>query len=169
MCDGVLISKFVWMQKLYKTLLFFLIIISVDVNSQQNKLQNYFVSEGLPNTSINDITQDKTGYLWLATDNGYSKFDGIKFINYNRKKANCIFANNSIIYIGFNDGLVVLKNNKASFLESNAINNIQLFNGKIVLATNQGVSELKEDYIQPLQLNTSIDFSIIYSIFNHNN
>ncbi|MFK8058630.1 MAG: histidine kinase, partial [Polaribacter sp.] len=63
----------------------------------------------------------------------------------------------------------VLKNNKASFFESNAINNIQLFKGKIVLATNLGVNELREDYIQPLQLNTSIDFSIIYSIFNHNN
>ena len=70
------------MDKFFKILFLLFLITSVDVNSQENNFQNFTTSDGLPNTSINDINQDKIGYLWLATDKGYSKFDGISFTNY---------------------------------------------------------------------------------------
>lgn len=38
------------------------------------------------NNSINDIIQDKFGYIWIATWNGLSRFDGYNFQNYATEK-----------------------------------------------------------------------------------
>ncbi len=37
------------------------------------------VDKGLPSTLVNDILQDRYGFVWLATDNGISRFDGTSF------------------------------------------------------------------------------------------
>ena len=48
--------------------------------------QNYYVKQlgieqGLSNNSVVNITQDKDGFLWFATEEGLNKFDGNRFIN----------------------------------------------------------------------------------------
>jgi ligand-binding sensor domain-containing protein len=50
---------------------------------EKYSVQVWTTENGLPQNSINDITQTKDGYLWLATFDGLVKFDGIKFTNYN--------------------------------------------------------------------------------------
>jgi|GEM_PF-1406442 len=42
----------------------------------------YGIEEGLPDLNINDIYQDTQGFLWLATNNGLSRFNGQKFENF---------------------------------------------------------------------------------------
>lgn len=37
---------------------------------------------GLADNCINDIFKDSTGYIWLATNNGVSRFDGYQFMNF---------------------------------------------------------------------------------------
>jgi len=37
---------------------------------------------GLSNNKIYDVIQDKTGFIWLATDNGLNRFDGYNFKYY---------------------------------------------------------------------------------------
>jgi ligand-binding sensor domain-containing protein len=39
-------------------------------------------NEGLPSNHIYDIVEDNKGFLWLATDNGISRFDGRYFQNF---------------------------------------------------------------------------------------
>ena len=39
--------------------------------------------DGLPSNTVYSVTQDKDGYLWIGTDAGVSKFDGINFKTYN--------------------------------------------------------------------------------------
>ena len=152
------------------SLLFFLFFILINQTYSQNlQLQNFSISDGLPSTTINDIQQDEIGYLWLATDTGYSKFDGVNFTNYKQENANCIYIEKDKIYIGFKKGLLVLQHNKSTFFESQEILKIKSIDNKIILATVQGVCELKENYIQPLEINTQIDFSIINDIISKNN
>lgn len=43
---------------------------------------NYTADDGLSETGINDILQDKKGFLWLATMDGLIRFDGCTFYNY---------------------------------------------------------------------------------------
>ena len=39
-------------------------------------------SDGLPNNSIRYIYQDSKGFLWLATLNGLSRYDGNSFLTF---------------------------------------------------------------------------------------
>ncbi len=48
------------------------------------KFKNYTVADGLVHNMINAIAMDKNGFLWIATDGGISRFDGWKFVNFNR-------------------------------------------------------------------------------------
>jgi signal transduction histidine kinase/ligand-binding sensor domain-containing protein/DNA-binding response OmpR family regulator len=50
---------------------------------QENySFENYLVEDGLPHNIINRIIQDKKGFIWLATTNGLSKYNGYTFQNY---------------------------------------------------------------------------------------
>jgi signal transduction histidine kinase/ligand-binding sensor domain-containing protein/CheY-like chemotaxis protein/AraC-like DNA-binding protein len=40
-------------------------------------------ADGLPVNAINDIIQDRSGYLWVATYDGLVRFDGMRFTVYN--------------------------------------------------------------------------------------
>ena len=45
----------------------------------------YTVDDGLAGDEINQILQQSTGFLWIATDSGLSRFDGARFINYDSR------------------------------------------------------------------------------------
>ncbi len=51
--------------------------------AQDYNLERYEAKNGLPQNSVKAILQDKDGYLWLSTEGGLSKFDGVNFTNYN--------------------------------------------------------------------------------------
>ncbi len=40
--------------------------------------------DGLPSDSINDILQDRDGYIWIGTFNGLVRFDGINFTTFSK-------------------------------------------------------------------------------------
>ncbi len=39
----------------------------------------------MPSNHIYEITEDTNGFLWIGTDNGVSRFDGKRFVNYTTK------------------------------------------------------------------------------------
>ncbi len=43
------------------------------------KFRHYTTEEGLPSNCIRDIVQDKTGFVWFATDGGLVRYDGKRF------------------------------------------------------------------------------------------
>ncbi|MCB9285111.1 MAG: hypothetical protein H6563_13630 [Lewinellaceae bacterium] len=51
---------------------------------ESNDFNHYSTQEGLPSDEILGITEDATGYLWLTTGNGLSRFevDSVRFTNY---------------------------------------------------------------------------------------
>jgi ligand-binding sensor domain-containing protein len=53
--------------------------------AQQLSIRHYDVSSGLAHSHISAIHQDARGYLWLATWEGLSRFDGYRFSNYDRR------------------------------------------------------------------------------------
>ena len=45
-------------------------------------LEAFTVAQGLANDSVNDILLDSRGFLWFATLDGLSRYDGNSFVNY---------------------------------------------------------------------------------------
>ncbi|RLD75338.1 MAG: hypothetical protein DRJ10_15455, partial [Bacteroidetes bacterium] len=57
--------------------------------------ESYTTENGLPQNFISGIVQDKTGFIWLTTGHGLSRFDGSEFVNYKHetKDTNSLSAN----------------------------------------------------------------------------
>ena len=47
--------------------------------AQQYTFRQYGPSDGLTNLGVNCLLQDRTGYLWVGTDNGLFRYDGSTF------------------------------------------------------------------------------------------
>src|SRR5437660_12066194 len=50
--------------------------------------------DGLPQNSITAILQTRDGYLWLGTQDGLVRFDGVKFTTFNKRNTPGIRGNN---------------------------------------------------------------------------
>ena len=79
----------------FKLFMFFLITtISAQSYSQTSgTFVSYTVNDGLPQSSIQSITQDKDGFLWIATADGICRFDGYNFKVYKHRDSNLRSAN----------------------------------------------------------------------------
>ncbi|MEZ5082758.1 MAG: two-component regulator propeller domain-containing protein [Bacteroidales bacterium] len=53
-----------------------------EARSQFTIRKNFTVNDGLPSSRIYDILQDSSSYIWFATENGVSRYDGLSFKNY---------------------------------------------------------------------------------------
>lgn len=64
---------------------FYFIIGSAVYAQNFNKTSIFVTNDGLPSNHIYDFAEDNNGFLWIATDNGVSRFDGKYFYNYSVK------------------------------------------------------------------------------------
>lgn len=55
------------------------------VYAQQLSIRHYDVSDGLAHSHVTAMHQDARGFLWLATWEGLSRFDGYRFISYSER------------------------------------------------------------------------------------
>ena len=79
-------------------ILFILLIPSYSLFGQRNiKFDKITVDQGLSQSNINWIIQDKQGFLWFATNGGLNKFDGSDFTTYIHNKNDTNSISNNII------------------------------------------------------------------------
>ena len=90
----------------------------IAVLGQQYSFIQYSLKEGLAQTQVRCIQQDKEGYVWIGTLGGASKFNGNQFVNYSRtdglinNQINCIHQlQNEQIVFGSIGGISVLDGN----------------------------------------------------------
>ncbi len=55
------------------------------LSAQSRGFKSYSVADGLAQSNVIDITEDKFGNLWLATFGGLSRFDGQNFENFQKQ------------------------------------------------------------------------------------
>jgi len=69
-----------------KYLRFYSILLLINLSllsvSQEFSLRKYSIPEGLAQTQIQSIYQDRNGYMWIGTKGGISRFDGVEFNNF---------------------------------------------------------------------------------------
>lgn len=80
----------------------------------------FSINNGLPSNTVYDITQDENGFIWIATDYGLSRFDGLTFKNFtiddglpdNEILSLFIDSNKRIWLTGFNGRMGYIQNEK---------------------------------------------------------
>src|SRR4051812_15903640 len=80
--------------------LFFSVLLNHHVSNAQQLPTNlsfnkYTVENGLCDSRILYILKDKKGFLWITTQNGLSRFDGVEFKNFRHdaKDTNSLLSN----------------------------------------------------------------------------
>lgn len=104
-------------------ILFILILFDINFNqpvsSQVKPIITFTEEDGLASNNVKDIIRDRNGILWIATDNGLSKYDGEKFQNIykadglpsNKVWSLTVDTSNTIYAACFQDGLAIIRNN----------------------------------------------------------
>ncbi len=89
-------------------------------------------SSGLPQNSINRVLQDLDGYLWVFTNEGTARFDGVKFEIFNAKNTPGLEGNrledaeissDGIIWCSSSEGLIIRIDPKTKEFQSFRIKN----------------------------------------------
>src|SRR2546426_6901289 len=74
----------------------------------QYSLAAWHAEEGLPNNLVQAIAQTPDGYLWLATQEGLARFDGVRFAVFDRRSTAAMSANDvETIYVSRDGSLWV--------------------------------------------------------------
>jgi len=88
--------------------------------------QAYNVEAGLPHNSVGVLLQTHDGYLWVGTDSGLARFDGIRFVNYRVATSpgladnliRCLYEDKSgTLWIGTQHGLSRMKQDQIELVE----------------------------------------------------
>ncbi len=94
---------------------------ALDANQDQYSHQVWQVEDGLPQNQIESILQTRDGYLWLTTREGLARFDGVRFVVFNRETTPGIESNifyslyeddEGTLWIGAEDGLIRFKDGR---------------------------------------------------------
>ncbi len=128
-------------------------------------IQTVWTTEaGLPQTSIYTVAQTSDGYLWVGTESGLARFDGVRFTVYNRRNtkalpadyiARLLGARDGSLWIGTDSGLVHQKNGvwttytDRGGLSSNDIRALfEAGDGSLWVGTARGLDRLQNGKIQ---------------------
>lgn len=97
--------------------------------SQSLNFQHYSTDNGLPQSTVYDIVQDSTGFIWFGTEAGVGRFDGIKVKTYSLSDGlvgtnvwALFMDKHGTLWIGTNDGLSLLFEDEiTSFTTANGL------------------------------------------------
>jgi len=84
-------------QKVIVSCLFLVLNDLVSLGQTSYSAELFSVDDGLPHNTINLIHEDRKGFIWLATFDGLSKYDGYTFYNYKTGTDNKVLMKNDRI------------------------------------------------------------------------
>ena len=69
----------------------------VSLHAQELEFQHFSTRQGLSQSNVWDIHQDKFGFIWVATEDGLNVFDGYSFKVYRNDPSDSTTISNSNI------------------------------------------------------------------------
>ncbi|HVT96005.1 MAG TPA: two-component regulator propeller domain-containing protein [Acidobacteriaceae bacterium] len=135
-------------------------------------MQTSWTSEsGLPQNTVQTLTQTRDGYLWFGTQEGLARFDGVRFTNYTRHNAPGLASSfiqvlaagrDGSLWIGTDSGLSHYSPGSSSALsgafttlttrDGLAANNITALredrNGSLWVGTGKGLDQIFDGHIR---------------------
>lgn len=134
--------------------------VCLPVSGQDKPFLLFNEDNGLANNDVRDIIKDNSGYLWIATCNGLSKYDGKTFTNFHVQQGlagKWVWSvekdDDNRIYAGcFSKGLTIIENDKVVktlYLSESTKNSIRRlhyssFHKLMFVGTDYGLYALKD-------------------------
>lgn len=153
-------------KNIHSYLLITLWILSWNANAQYSRqmFSKLSIEDGLSQSVVNAITQDKYGFMWFGTNDGLNKYDGYSFKVFRKNEGlsdgaiKCLLnVNDTLLWVGTKHSgidILNLKTNKFikhlntanSKLNSNAISFMQLDkNNRVWVASDNGMNIVLPD------------------------
>jgi len=146
-------------------------------------LKSWTTDNGLPQNTVNKIVQTMDGYIWLATNDGLVRFDGINFTVFNSKNLPQLLTNRILdiiesrdgnLWIGTEGGGVTMKgknsqNTKYTMDHGLAGNFILNFfedsQRRMWIATNKGLNYFKDGSLFTFTTKDGLSHNRAYKVF----
>lgn len=107
---------------LKRLIFFFFLFGAISGSAQRAHYLQFSTQDGLAQSQVRAIAQDRQGYLWLGTLNGLSRYDGYNFKNYSvesglpNRTINTLFQGAEHFWIGTSGSLCRLVNNELEII-----------------------------------------------------
>lgn len=123
--------------------------------SQTLSFHSVTISEGLSHNTVNTIYKDKRGFIWLGTQIGLDRFDGVNVVNYPQFKGQTVFSvaelDSVFLWVGTDRGLIKF-NRKTEVAKLIRLTDKSLMvrhifvnrTGKLFVSSNQGLFLLEK-------------------------
>jgi len=134
MCEarGVAALNRLWIRGLLAVLLIAVcthaLALEPSLQPSQYALDNWQIPEGLPQTSVQTIARTPDGYLWIGTQEGLARFDGVRFTVFDTgnepaipdKYISVLYVDRAgRLWIGTRSGVAVLENGQLHAVQQN--------------------------------------------------
>ena len=104
----------------------------LDASGQQSIFKTYTVGDGMVNNSVRRIYQDSKGFLWIATWEGLSKYDGNRFTNFTESNGLSHSLVNDVIELPSGEIYVAMNNGCVDLIHDDQIARKKIFSNIIV-------------------------------------
>lgn len=117
----------------YLTALQFLFLLPINSQAQPYSFTNLSVKDGLSQSTVNTIFQDRNGFMWFGTGDGLNRFDGHNFqiFKHNEQDSNSLINNSIRRILEDKNGNLWIGTDAGVSLYNTKNKNFHHFSGKI--------------------------------------
>jgi ligand-binding sensor domain-containing protein/serine phosphatase RsbU (regulator of sigma subunit) len=166
--------------KFYILLFFLSLFAKQTLLAQTYDFRNFNVEDGLAQSQVLSICQDRNGNIWFGTNSGgASRYDGNKFVTFSENDSlvnNVVFSIDQLtdgnLLFGTNGGLSSYNGKKfTNYTEKDGLPNSRVFktiqdnDGTVWIGTSKGVCNLINGKIVPFAKDTLLNKSAIFTIY----
>jgi diguanylate cyclase (GGDEF)-like protein len=133
-------------------------------------LDHWSVEQGLPQITVLDMTEDRAGYLWVSTQSAVARFDGSRFVTYDRATTGVDTGMLGVawadprggVWFGGTHGVLRERDGQFTSLGGPAVNEIiDAGDGTPLLATADGLKRVKDGRVEPVEGYDGPTFSLL--------
>ena len=94
-------------------------------NGSPRRYRNITMDDGMPSNTVRTIVQDKFGFVWMGTDNGLCRYDGVNVVRYQigamggNQFVSSLLATADGIYVGTERNVFMLRFDNGDFVPVN--------------------------------------------------
>lgn len=159
--------------------LLLLLLFALSLSAQRYSFKNFTTNDGLVQTDITDIKQDKKGNIWIGTNGGISVFDGKTFTNYDDHdllqslRINALLCDsNGTVWIATRNGLLRYQNGFEVFFKpatshKNFVSCLTLSSkNQLLFVCNSTVYEVKNNRAEKYRINDEVENKTAFVAFD---